>query len=586
MIDNAVEAGFAAHDRFNAWQKERGKQILAELKPDEKAIVVIGRAYNTYDEAMTLNIPEKLRDMNIMAIPLDFLPLASVAGELSKEHPNMYWKAGQKILGAGHIIAQDPRLFGLYVTNFACGPDSYLVKFFSKETEGKPFLTIEIDEHSADAGIITRCEAFIDTIRNARTRGMSKMVPLVSISSNHTNQRRVYIPYMIDHGYLLAAAMRAGGMDAEPLPESDQLTLEIGRKYTTGKECYPSIITTGDIVKKTMAPDFNPDKAAFFMPAASGPCRFGQYNRLHRLILDELGLQNVPILVFDQTGGYHNDMSNMGNGFRINAWRGFVILDSMQKIVLERRPYEINKGETDAVYKEWLDKLIKNVGKDAAILETFAKDARKALTAVRIDNSSPKPRVGVVGEIFVRSNAFANDGLVRKLEATGAQVGIPPMEEWLDYIDHQRKRRNRLHLEGGWKDWTKQTLTDIVQERVAEPLRKQFDDYITAFRRELPTQGIIDKGHQYLTPAVEGEAILSMGRVVEYAEHGFDGIVNILPFGCMPGTIVSLLLHQFRQDYGLPVLNVVVEGTKDPGESIRFEAFIQQAREHLGKKKL
>jgi predicted nucleotide-binding protein (sugar kinase/HSP70/actin superfamily) len=95
---------------------------------------------------------------------------------------------------------------------------------------------------------------------------------------------------------------------------------------------------------------------------------------------------------------------------------------------------------------------------------------------------------------------------------------------------------------------------------------------------------IVVKGHKYLTPAVEGEAILSMGRVVEYAEHGFDGIVNILPFGCMPGTIVSLLLHQFREDYGLPVLNVVVEGTKDPSEAIRFEAFIQQCQVHLGKK--
>jgi len=583
LVEGAIAAGFEAHDKFNAWQKLRGQEVLAELKPNEKAIVVIGRAYNTYDEAMTLNIPEKLRDMNIMAIPLDFLPLASVAGELVKAHPNMYWKSGQKILAAGHIIAQDPRLFGLYVTNFACGPDSYLVKFFSKETEGKPFLTIEIDEHSADAGIITRCEAFIDTIRNARTRGTSKPIPMVSISSNHTNRRRVYIPYMIDHGYLLAAAMRAGGVDAEPLPESDALTLEIGRKYTTGKECYPSIVTTGDIVKKTMAPDFNPEKAAFFMPAASGPCRFGQYNRLHRLILDELGLQNVPILVFDQTGGYHNDLSNMGNGFRLNAWRSFVILDSMQKVLLERRPYEVNQGETDAVYKEWLDKLIKSVGQDADALETFARQAREALTAVKADMSSPKPRIGIVGEIFVRSNAFANDGLIRKLEALGAQCGVPPMEEWLDYIDHQRKRRNRLHLEGGWKDWTKQQLTEIVMERTAEPLRKQFDDYIHAFKRELPTQGIIDRGHQYLTPAVEGEAILSMGRVVEYAEHGYDGIVNIIPFGCMPGTIVSLLLHQFRQDYGLPVLNVVVEGTKDPGESIRFEAFLQQAREHLMK---
>ncbi len=581
LIDKAIEAGFKALDEFNSWQENRGKEILSQLKPGEKAIVVIGRAYNTYDEAMTLNIPEKLRDMNMLAIPLDFLPLASVAGEVSQSHPNMYWKAGQKILCAGRIIARDPRLFGLYVTNFACGPDSYLTRFFSKETEGKPFLTIEIDEHSADAGIITRCEAFIDTIRNARTHGTSKYVPLVSISSNHTGQRHVYIPYMIDHGYILAAAMRHGGVDAEPLPESDHLTLETGRKYTTGKECYPSIITTGDIVKKTQAPDFNPEKAAFFMPAASGPCRFGQYNRLHRLILDDLGLQQVPILVFDQTGGYHRDMASLGRGFRLHAWRAISILDAMQKMVLERRPYEVNQGETDAVYKERLEALIKNTGQDADVLRLFSHKARESFEGIKTDKSSPKPRIGIVGEIFVRSNQFANDGLIRKLEALGAQCGVPPLEEWLDYIDHQRKRRNRLHLEGGWKDWARQKLTEIVMERVAEPLRKEFDASIESFQRELPTQGILDRGRQYLTPAVEGEAILSMGRVVEYAEHGFDGIVNILPFGCMPGTIVSLLLHQFRRDYGLPVLNVVVEGTKDPGEAIRFEAFIQQAREHM-----
>jgi predicted CoA-substrate-specific enzyme activase len=580
-VDGAIEAGFRALDAFNDWQQQRGHEILSQLKSDEKAIVVIGRAYNTYDEAMTLNIPEKLRDMNVLAIPIDFLPLQSVAGEVSKSHPNMYWKAGQKILCAGRIIARDPRLFGLYVTNFACGPDSYLLKFFTKETEGKPFLTIEIDEHSADAGIITRCEAFIDTIRNARTRGTSHYIPLVSISSNHTGQRHVYIPYMIDHGYILAAAMRRCGVDAEPLAESDDLTLEIGRKYTTGKECYPSIITTGDIVKKTMATDFDPEKAAFFMPAASGPCRFGQYNRLHRLILDELGLQQVPILVFDQTGGYHRDMASLGRGFRLHAWRAITILDSMQKMVLEKRPYEVNTGETDAVYKERLDSLIKTTGQDSGTLKRFSRLVREAFNAIKTDMSTYKPLVGVVGEIFVRSNQFANDGLIRKLEALGAQVGVPPLEEWLDYIDHQRKRRNRLHLEGGWKDWARQKLTEIVQESTAEPLRKEFDDSIELFKRELPTQAIIDRGHKYLTPAVEGEAILSLGRVVEYAEHGFDGIVNIIPFGCMPGTIVSLLLHQFRRDYGLPVLNVVVEGTKDPGESIRFDAFIQQAREHM-----
>jgi predicted CoA-substrate-specific enzyme activase len=581
LIDGAIQAGFEAFDSFNDWQQRRGREVLAQLKPDEKAIVIVGRAYNTYDEAMTLNLPEKLRDLDMLAIPIDFLPLKSLAEEVSAAHPNMYWKSGQKILCAARMISRDPRLFGLYVTNFACGPDSYLLKFFSKETEGKPFLTIEIDEHSADAGIITRCEAFIDTIRNARTRGTSTPIPVISISSDHDNRRRIYLPYMIDHGYVLGAAMRHCGADAEPLPQSDELTLELGRKYTTGKECFPSIITTGDIVKKTLAPDFDADHAAFFMPAASGPCRFGQYNKLHRLVLDELGLPQVPILVFDQTQGFHKDMAVFGRSFRLHAWRAITILDYMQKIVLERRPYEVNKGDTDAVYQEWLDSLVKLVGQDGSTLKTFSRQARGAFEAVKIDQSMGKPRIGIVGEIFVRSNQFANNFLVRKLEALGAQCAVPPLEEWLDYIDHQRKRRNRLHIEGGWRDWAKQKLTEIVQEGVAEPLRKQFDGAIGHFIRELPTQAILDRGHAYLTPAVEGEAILSMGRVVEYAEHGFNGIVNIIPFGCMPGTIVSLLLHQFRQDHGLPVLNVVVEGTKDPSQDIRFEAFIHQCYEHM-----
>jgi predicted nucleotide-binding protein (sugar kinase/HSP70/actin superfamily) len=403
---------------------------------------------------------------------------------------------------------------------------------------------------------------------------------MVSVSASRDKNRRVYIPYMIDHGYVMAAAMRQGGVDAEALPPSDALTLELGRKYTTGKECYPSIITTGDIVKKTMAPDFNADRAAFFMPAASGPCRFGQYNRLHRIILNELGLQEVPILVFDQTQGYHNDLSSLGRGFRLNIWRGLVILDSLQKLLLERRPYEVNRGETDAVYRQSLEELVTLVGRDSDTLEVFVRRAKGDFMAVKIDNSTPRPKVGLVGEIFVRGNAFANDGLVRHLEALGLQCTLPPFEEWLDYIDFQRKRRNRLRIEGGWRDWFKQHLTEVVQERVAEPLRRQFDGAVELFTREMPTGNILQRGQRYLTPAVEGEAILSMGRLVEYAEHGYNGVVNVIPFGCMPGTIVSLLLHQFRQDTGIPVLNVVVEGTKDISRDLKFEAFAHQCWEN------
>ena len=110
-------------------------------------------------------------------------------------------------------------------------------------------MMIDIDEHSADAGVMTRCEAFLDSLKNARIKKFEKDT---NEKRKHTInvKRTMYIPYMNDCCFMAAAAMRANGVDAIAMPMPDQTSLELGRKYTSGKECYPAILTTGDIVKK------------------------------------------------------------------------------------------------------------------------------------------------------------------------------------------------------------------------------------------------------------------------------------------------------------------------------------------------
>ncbi|MBU2559215.1 MAG: hypothetical protein KJ578_15665, partial [Bacteroidetes bacterium] len=234
----------------------------------------------------------------------------------------------------------------------------------------------------------------------------------------------------------------------------------------------------------------------------------------------------------------------------------------------------------DAVYREWLELLVKLVEQGGNGFETFTRRLRHAFDAVKIDKSVRKPRIGLVGEIFVRSNQFSNDFIVGKLEALGAECSLPPMEEWVDYIDFERKRQYRLDRR--WKGYAKQKLTELIQERAAEKLRQYFDGALEHFSRELPTSEILARGCTYLSDEIRGEAILSMGRAVEYAEHGFNGVVNVMPFGCMPGTIVSSLLHQFRNQHGgLPIFNHVVDGTRDPGQEIRLEAFYHQSCQRM-----
>ena len=103
--------------------------------------------------------------------------------------------------------------------------------------------------------------------------------------------------------------------------ESDEETVRIGRKFTLGKECFPCILTTGDMLKTSKRPDFDPDRSAFFMPSGSGPCRFGQYHRFHRMVLSEHGFDNVPIYSPNQDDRLYQELDIMGGRFSRLGWR-------------------------------------------------------------------------------------------------------------------------------------------------------------------------------------------------------------------------------------------------------------------------
>ncbi|HEX4933309.1 MAG TPA: acyl-CoA dehydratase activase-related protein, partial [Gemmatimonadaceae bacterium] len=161
-IPAAIAAGWAAQRAFERAVREAGRDALAALVPGQPAAVIVGRPYNGSDLGANLDLPYKLRRLGVVPIPMDFLPLEQ--GTLPPLHDDMYWRSGQDILRAACVIRDDPRLQAIYLTNFNCGPDAFLITFFHEEMRGKPFLELEVDEHTADAGMITRCEAFFDSL--------------------------------------------------------------------------------------------------------------------------------------------------------------------------------------------------------------------------------------------------------------------------------------------------------------------------------------------------------------------------------------------------------------------------------------
>ncbi len=574
FVDNAIKTAFEARDRFKQRLIERGKEVLANLPEGVPALVIVSRPYNGCDSGVNVRIPDKLRDLGALAIPVDFLQIPEDADEHME---TMYWRYGQRILASAGIISSNPRLNAVYITNFACGPDSFIIKYFKKAMSGKHYLTLELDEHSADAGVITRLEAFLDSLSSdQKISGIKKVKKAKQPFSNH---RKIFIPYMDDHGLGIAAAMRYYGIDAETLPMGDEKSVDLARNYTTGKECYPFLITTGDILKKVFSSDFDPDRSSFFMPTAMGPCRFGQYCHSHRLVLDEIGMNKVPMVLLDQTVNYDSDLNKLGNGFRKLGWQAVNVIDNLKKLFYQTRPYETNRGETDSVYGQCLQYLKQSLSEKGSV-EGCPEHIVKLFSSIPVDRAIKKPRIGIIGEIYVRSNEFSNNFIIRKIEELGGEVVMPTFQEWIMYTDWERKFDFKRI--GEYRKYFEQVFKSCVQQYYTKKIAHPFKDSVKDFLYELPTESVLKLSEPYLTRHIRGEAGLSMGRAEEYAEHSLNGIVNLAPFHCMPGTIANTLLCQFSKKHPkIPVLKMVYDGTKQSGEITRVEAFMFQTKQVL-----
>jgi predicted nucleotide-binding protein (sugar kinase/HSP70/actin superfamily) len=194
-----------------------------------------------------------------------------------------------------------------------------------------------------------------------------------------------------------------------------------------------------------------------------------------------------------------------------------------------------------------------------------------------VENPGSKPIIGMVGEIYTRANKFSNENVVLEVEALGGEAWMPPIAEWILYTNHTsiwralrlRKYSHLLELR----------LTHRVQTKLEHELESAFKGSLRNFG-EPSIRSILKNAQPYLHPSFEGEAILSLGKAKDYWRKGAGGIINIMPFTCMPGTIVNALLKRFREDHqNIPVLNLSYDGQEQTNTRTRLEAFMYQVQQ-------
>jgi predicted CoA-substrate-specific enzyme activase len=576
LIQAAVQMGLKRKTALDAFEKALriqndcmaemqmiGQNAMAQLEadPDKFAVVIFSRPYNGYADEAHMGIPHKFASRGILVIPLDFL---NIHEERSKRH--MYWGMGKIMMKAGRLVKRHPQLFGTYITNFSCGPDSFVVGYFREIMGRKPSLTLELDSHTADAGLETRVEAFLDIVHAYRQlvaekkiihkgktftpaqifnhNGSLKVITSSGETMAMTDRRvKVLLPSM---GKLLseafAAIMRGSGFHAESLRPADEAMLKLGRANTSCKECLPLILTTGALLDYINNGNRKDEFVVYFFATGSGPCRFGQYYIFMEDLIKRLQIPDVALFTLTAEDSY----GGMEKDFDTRAWWAVVVADVMEDIRSMILANAVNPREAlDLFEMEWQPILSALESGGFSVLEQQLMRTARHLRQIPMKRPPETvPTITLSGEIFVRRDALSRQYITERLAEKGFATVCSPVAEWVLYCNYMVDQGLQCDEEMKMLEKLKFKIRCKFQVRYEKRIKSILSESRLVHAEHVDVDTFINNASTYISKNLPGEAVLTVGGSLTEIVTQSCGVIAIGPFGCMPNRLSEAILNE------------------------------------------
>jgi predicted nucleotide-binding protein (sugar kinase/HSP70/actin superfamily) len=507
-------------------------------------------------------IPHKFASRGILVLPLDFLDLANLP---TRRH--MYWGMGQRIMTAARKVKPHPQLFATYITNFSCGPDSFLIGYFRDLMGRKPSLTLELDSHTADAGLETRIEAFLDIVkayrqlegkiqaptveaeqyRPAKTivqDGVFSVIDSQGRTMPYTDPRvTLLFPAMGELAVHIMAATFAGhGFNAHAHAPSDEAILKLGRGNTSCKECLPLILTTGTLLNYVRTQKRADEVVLYFMPTGSGPCRFGQYYIFMEDLVKKLRIPDVAMFALSSENAY----DGLPTSLHRRAWWAVLLSDILEDIRAMLLANAREREPAMALFEDRFQTILTalRIGRFDE-LERVLTDCAAALARVPLKRPVEQvPVVSLMGEIFVRRDGLSRQYLTEQLADKGFATVCAPVAEWVLYSDYLVRSGLNDHPPRSWRKRINGRIKSLFMARDERRIKRILSASGLVHAEPLRVASVIDTARPYISPHLGGEAILTVGSAIQEVASHTCGVIAIGPFGCMPNQLAESILNE------------------------------------------
>jgi predicted nucleotide-binding protein (sugar kinase/HSP70/actin superfamily) len=584
---------------------ELGRKALEQAVADgTPAVLLAGHSYNAFSPEASQSVGKKLASMGIVAIPADCL--------VPVEDGPTVWHYANQILNAATLAKEHPNLFLLCISNFSCTVDAFTHSRLTSQMGAKPYLILEIDAHTADAGVQTRLEAFLDIVRNYREgKGerptsfspcrLGKHGRVIRSNGEEVSIKdprvKLYFPnFSPYHTQALAMSTQWLGLHPGPVIPLERSQLDRGLQYTSGRECLPLPICIGQLLQ---IHENRPagEIAGVFMLRGGAPCVVDAYMGTLQRFITEQRLDDVFLFCPDPDNDYCG-FDSPGAAKPISS--AIVLADILMEIEYVLRVVGGPTG-VDRLKAEWARFLAAARSPELFHAELPGFVSRLAALP-RTRDPATCPRVIVTGDMFTRFSSFFMEGVPELYAERGVILKPVDLNDFVQYYIYHGVAESACGwaLKPGWLAFAKACTKifrpegkEYLQRWIAYQLERRSEHNLRdIFRRtELLMAGdkdvatLFEKAAEQVSPKIWGEIIPTIGDGLEAETKGYDGIIVIGPFNCLPFRISEAILKPLCVEQGMPLLTYESDGyAVSPSMLRQVDVHIQQVLDHAARK--
>ena len=543
-ITAAVEAAREEDRIFKQDVSDKADEILRHVEEtDGHAIILAGRPYHL-DPEINHGI-----DQVISSFGFAVLTESSVAGRTHLERPVRVldqWTYHSRMYKAADFAGSRDDVDLVQLTSFGCGLDAVTTdeveelllqhnKLYTllKIDEGANLGAVRIRIRSLKAALEERREHELHC--NPEIKAYERVIFTKDMRKNYTLLMPQMAPMQFD---LMETAFNNAGYNVDLLPTVDKDAVETGLRYINNDACYPTIISLGSILNTLKSGKYDLDRTAVIMTQTGGGCRASNYIALLRKALKENGMAQVPVVSINYVGLEKNPGMKFTPKLIFGILYATLYGDLFMRVVNATRPYELEEGSVERLYRKWNEIARRNV-----LNRSRSEFRRNVRQIVKEFDEIPlrdirKPKVGVVGEILVKYHPNANNDIVSIIEQEGGEAVVPDLMDFMMYcMKNYDFNYHKMAGTLGWYMMSKAVIEPINHFRkiVAEALRES-----RRFEPPLHVDQIAEKAETVTSLGTQcGEGWLLAGEMTELIDSGVENIVCLQPFACLPNHVTG-----------------------------------------------